>query len=891
MTKLNKKLKENLYSEIDILKGLHHPHIVALIDCVETPKYIHLVMEYVSLGDLSYFIKKREKLADHEATADMMRKYPTPSAGGLNEVVVRHFLMQLASALEFLRNRNFIHRDVKPQNLLLNPSPHFFKKPGRETMAMAASANAFIPVVGVDSLPMLKLADFGFARSLPSTSLAETLCGSPLYMAPEILRYEKYDAKADLWSVGTVLYEMMFGRPPFRASNHVELLRKIEKQDDLIAFPAEVTASTAIKNLMRALLKRKPVQRMSFDDFFGNEVIRESIPGLVEDDLVQGQSTFRAENEQSSQAGKSRTAKAMDGHLPSTPSRKLSTDMTDMESNHGHNIPTEREDSSQAIDQSSKTGQPRRPSVPNRGYTSNFVLSSVRSAKETIPSRQPRPRLDSHATAPIGGVPKSDTSKQTSRLPHSGPDQQNDRAAREARKQADQDVAFERDYVVLDKKAVEVNALADELAASPRLQTGYSSSAQNAQGTMVRRATSSGVPASSAGIQVSPSRAMQIATGQQRPSAYHVRNHSYERRYGASPTSATSAISKALNLANFRLWGVSFSPPAIGKGGHSPPQPYGAFPAYPVNQGSLILISDSKQAVPEDADMYAVRMIEDIATRSDVVYGFAEVKYSQIIPLAPSTNHGLGLREVDGADAHQEPSLTADAIVILSEEALVLYVKALALLAKAMDVASIWWSNKRRGEVVGEIRPPRSEPQHIPSLAGEARVNRVVQWTRSRFNETLEKAEFVRLKLVEAQKQLPSTHPNHPDQQDVSSRTGMGTSADGVIITSGVTAEKLMYQRAVEMSRSAAVNELMNEDLRGCEIAYVTAIRMLEAVLESEKAPSSVKAEKIEKEPKEVVSEDSVINGMQAEDRKDIGKRKYIDYLSIHLRKLIYASR
>ena len=74
---------------------------------------------------------------------------------------------------------------------------------------------------------MLKIADFGFARSLPSTSLAETLCGSPLYMAPEILRYEKYDAKADLWSVGTVLYEMVVGRPPFRATNHVELLRKI----------------------------------------------------------------------------------------------------------------------------------------------------------------------------------------------------------------------------------------------------------------------------------------------------------------------------------------------------------------------------------------------------------------------------------------------------------------------------------------------------------------------------------------------------------------------------------------------------------------------------------------------------------------------------------------
>lgn len=66
-------------------------------------------------------------------------------------------------------------------------------------------------------MPILKIADFGFARFLPSTSMAETLCGSPLYMAPEILRYEKYNAKADLWSVGAVLYEMVVGKPPFKA--------------------------------------------------------------------------------------------------------------------------------------------------------------------------------------------------------------------------------------------------------------------------------------------------------------------------------------------------------------------------------------------------------------------------------------------------------------------------------------------------------------------------------------------------------------------------------------------------------------------------------------------------------------------------------------------------
>lgn len=107
-----------------------------------------------------------------------------------------------------------------------------------------------------------------------------------LYMAPEILRYEKYDAKADLWSVGAVLFEMAVGRPPFRANNHVELLRRIEKGEDKIKFPDEssrqpaeaekdpppVPPSPDIKALIRRLLKRKPAERMGFEDFFASGV-------------------------------------------------------------------------------------------------------------------------------------------------------------------------------------------------------------------------------------------------------------------------------------------------------------------------------------------------------------------------------------------------------------------------------------------------------------------------------------------------------------------------------------------------------------------------------------------------------------------------------------------
>lgn len=116
-------------------------------------------------------------------------------------------------------------------------------------------------------------------------------------MAPEILRYEKYDAKADLWSVGAVTYEMASGKPPFRAANHIELLRRIEKNDDRIRFPDERSDSSLarenarreedglplierapavpedLKAVIRSLLKRHSVNRAGFDEIFHSPVV------------------------------------------------------------------------------------------------------------------------------------------------------------------------------------------------------------------------------------------------------------------------------------------------------------------------------------------------------------------------------------------------------------------------------------------------------------------------------------------------------------------------------------------------------------------------------------------------------------------------------------------
>ncbi|KAG0177747.1 Serine/threonine-protein kinase [Apophysomyces sp. BC1021] len=191
-------------------------------------------MEYCSLGDLAHYMKRKR----------IGSKIPS---AGLREKVVRDFLKQLASALKFLRSQNLVHRDIKPQNLLLVPPKD----------------NA------TDAIPILKVADFGFARVLPSASLADTLCGSPLYMGPEVLSCQKYDAKADLWSVGTVLYEMITGQPPFQAQNLLELLQRIEESNDRISFPLDnPMISSTLKDLIRKLLKKDPSERISFKAFF-----------------------------------------------------------------------------------------------------------------------------------------------------------------------------------------------------------------------------------------------------------------------------------------------------------------------------------------------------------------------------------------------------------------------------------------------------------------------------------------------------------------------------------------------------------------------------------------------------------------------------------------------
>ncbi|KAF5230046.1 hypothetical protein FAUST_10026 [Fusarium austroamericanum] len=808
LERLNKKLRENLYSEIQILKTLRHPHIVALHDCIESTSHINLIMEYCELGDLSLFIKKREKLATHPATHDMARKYPSMPNSGLHEVVIRHFLKQLTSALEFLRSKNYVHRDVKPQNLLLLPSRPF--RDQRSRPVMQASQDSLIPISGLASLPMLKLADFGFARVLPSTSLADTLCGSPLYMAPEILRYERYDAKADLWSVGTVLYEMSTGRPPFRARNHVELLRKIEAAEDVIKFPREVSITPELKALIRSLLKRSPVERLSFENFFTHQVVTSEIPGLVEDDIPKPPRQESRDPRSAFQSGS-----------PSLSSR--SPRQT------GHQSPTEA-----LVPRSPRDQQPRSPQVGSPGG-SRYARRSNESQRTTGNSPREggeglgirRPVAQHAMTAPVQQVAYDPvTGRNRASPPTSLLDQvRRNRALSNPpiteEERAAQDVALEREYVVVERRHVEVNALADELAANEKL-----GDASQRSGPITRRYTQQGAPTSTTGAISTPYSRNALATQPR-----HDRKSSYEKSLSASPGSASSAISKAIQDASLRLFGFKVPPLRASPKGPSPPL-YQAFPTYPTPQAPVGLLGDGRNVQGTDEDGKAAQTIEEFATRSDCVYGFAEVKYKQLVPLAPSADHILGGLEPEQL-VNEEDGLTVEAIVALSEEALVLYVKSLTLLARAMDIASLWWSKKSRGDTGTGLSAAAAQTV-------VQRINAVVQWVRQRFNEVLEKSEIVRLKLTEAQKQLPDDHPSHPSNHGTESiASSAGSPTKQVYLTPGISAEKLMYDRALEMSRAAAIDEVTNENLSGCEISYITAIRMLEAVLDNDEGSGS----------------------------------------------------
>jgi len=136
-----------------------------------------------------------------------------------------------------------VGRDLKPHNLLLSEE----------------SPKAIV-----------KIADFGFARIMAPQGLAETVCGSPLYMAPEVLSSSKYDIKADLWSVGTILYQMVCGSTPYHGDNYIHLLENIKKKRWVMPPEIQSKCSPACLGLLQRLLQKDPRQRCDHAEFMAH---------------------------------------------------------------------------------------------------------------------------------------------------------------------------------------------------------------------------------------------------------------------------------------------------------------------------------------------------------------------------------------------------------------------------------------------------------------------------------------------------------------------------------------------------------------------------------------------------------------------------------------------
>uniref|UniRef100_A0A671QEB4 non-specific serine/threonine protein kinase n=1 Tax=Sinocyclocheilus anshuiensis TaxID=1608454 RepID=A0A671QEB4_9TELE len=176
------------------------------------------------------------------------------SKGTLSEDTIRVFLQQIAGAMRVLQAKGIIHRDLKPQNILLSHPA------GRKSH----SNNTCI-----------KIADFGFARYLQNNMMAATLCGSPMYMAPEVIMSQNYDAKADLWSIGTIVFQCLTGKAPFQASSPQDLRLFYEKNKTLSPnIPRET--SSHLRNLLLGLLQRNHKDRMDFDEFFRHPFLEAS---------------------------------------------------------------------------------------------------------------------------------------------------------------------------------------------------------------------------------------------------------------------------------------------------------------------------------------------------------------------------------------------------------------------------------------------------------------------------------------------------------------------------------------------------------------------------------------------------------------------------------------
>lgn len=203
-------------AEISIMRWLidnPHTNIVKCYDVIEDMNIVYIIMEYCDGGELSSLLVNQ-----------------------IPEISIRYYFSQLVSALEWLSKNNITHRDIKPRNIMLTGA----KKE-------------------------IKICDFGFARRSENGETSNTVCGSPLYMAPEILFKKSYNGMVDVWSLGLILYEMIYLSNPFTACKDIGELKRMIINGISIPDDGNNVSETCL-NLLKMMLELDCNKRITIED-------------------------------------------------------------------------------------------------------------------------------------------------------------------------------------------------------------------------------------------------------------------------------------------------------------------------------------------------------------------------------------------------------------------------------------------------------------------------------------------------------------------------------------------------------------------------------------------------------------------------------------------------
>ena len=211
-------MKQNidlLSSELKILMTVDHPNIIKLYEVYEDSKFIHLVMEYCSGGELFQKIFDNGAFTEHEAS---------------------NLMYKLLHAINHLHNEKISHRDLKPENILYKS-----ESPASD----------------------IKIIDFGLSSKFgEAEEQMHTVVGTPYYVAPEVLE-KNYGPECDVWSLGVILYFMLAGKPPFSGSNNLEVFEKIKECNVRMDEEVWESVSSDAKDLILKLISKNPKQRLT----------------------------------------------------------------------------------------------------------------------------------------------------------------------------------------------------------------------------------------------------------------------------------------------------------------------------------------------------------------------------------------------------------------------------------------------------------------------------------------------------------------------------------------------------------------------------------------------------------------------------------------------------